>query len=170
MAELPLPLILTLKLDQKTFQYFDQLRQQHFPPERNYLSAHITLFHALPGNQDISIRQTLQASSSGVSRVPLTFPKPRFFGRGVAVEVDCLELVQFRNQLATVWSNWLNRQDQQRYQPHITIQNKTTPETARQLYEQFINEWKPFEGYGEGLLLWRYKGGPWELVDEFAFK
>lgn len=32
------------------------------------------------------------------------------------------------------------------------------------------NDWQPFEGYGEGLLLWYYLGGPWKLLDEFAFK
>jgi 2'-5' RNA ligase len=170
MSESSLPLILTLKLDQKTFSYFDQLRQQHFPPERNFLPAHITLFHALPGDQESSIQQTLQQFCSQTSVLSLAFPKLRFLGKGVAVKVDCPELVQLRQQLAKNWNGWLSRQDQQGYRPHITIQNKTTAETARQLYDQLVNEWQPFEGSGEGLLLWYYKGGPWELVDEFAFK
>ena len=47
----PAPLILTLKLDQASFTRLDALRQAHFPPERNWLSAHLTLFHHLPGDQ-----------------------------------------------------------------------------------------------------------------------
>lgn len=164
------PLILTLKLDQKTFSYFDQLRQQHFPPERNFLSAHITLFHSLPGEQKSSIQQTLQDFRSHISPLTLTFTTLRFLGKGVAVEVDCPELIQLRQQLATHWRDWLSRQDQQGYRPHITIQNKVTPDQARLLYDQLTSEWEAFQGTGEGLLLWYYKGGPWELANQFDFR
>ncbi len=53
------PLILTLKFDDRTFAVLDELRQQHFPRSRNVVPAHITLFHALPGEQEQPIRQTL---------------------------------------------------------------------------------------------------------------
>ena len=43
------PLILTLTLDEATQAYFNDLRRQHFPPNINYLAAHLTLFHHLPG-------------------------------------------------------------------------------------------------------------------------
>lgn len=164
------PLILTLKLDQKAFTYFDQLRQQHFPPERNFLSAHVTLFHSLPAEQKSSIQQTLQDFRSHISPLTLTFTTLRFLGKGVAVEVDCPELIQLRQQLATHWRDWLSRQDQQGYRPHITIQNKVTPDQARLLYNQLTSEWKSFQGIGEGLLLWYYKGGPWELANQFDFR
>ena len=42
------PLILTLRLDPESQARFDALRRAHFPPERNLLGAHVTLFHALP--------------------------------------------------------------------------------------------------------------------------
>ena len=163
------PLVLTLKLDQKSFAYFDSLRRQHFPAERNFLPAHVTLFHALPGEQELSIRQALQAFSSSTV-LPLTFSHLRFLGQGVAVEIDCPELVQLHQQLAAHWQGWLSRQDQQSYHPHITIQNKVTAIAARQLHDQLMGGWQAFSGYGEGLLLWYYRGGPWELVSEFAFK
>jgi 2'-5' RNA ligase len=169
MAESALPLILTLKLDQQTFSYFDQLRQQHFPRERNVLPAHITLFHKLPGDQALTIQETLQTICSHTPVLSLTFSTVRFLGQGVAIEVNCPNLVQLRQQLANGWSSWLTRQDQQGYRPHITIQNKTTPDNARQLYDQLSKNWTPLTGYGEGLLLWYYKGGPWELAGEFAF-
>ena len=170
MSELSLPLILTLKLDQSSFDYFDQLRQQHFPPERNFLPAHITLFHALPGEQKFNVQQTLQEHCAQTPVLSLTFPKLRFLGKGVAVEVDCPELIQCRQQLANIWQSWLSRQDQQGYRPHITLQNKTTADEARQLYDRLAQEWNPFKGRGEGLLLWSYKGGPWEFVNEFVFQ
>lgn len=169
MPESSVPLILTLKLDNKTFNYFDSLRKQHFPIEKNFLPAHITLFHALPGEEKDNIKQALQILCSHIPILPLTFPKLRFLGKGVAVEVDSPEVIQLRGQLAKNWNDWLSRQDLQGYRPHITIQNKTTPHEARQLYDRLTSEWTSFQGHGEGLLLWYYLGGPWELADEFPF-
>ncbi len=45
------PLILTLKMDDRSQERFDRLRELYFPPERNYLSAHLTMFHKLTGEQ-----------------------------------------------------------------------------------------------------------------------
>ena len=43
------PLILTLMLDAGTQAWLEALRRAHFPPGRNLVPAHVTLFHALPG-------------------------------------------------------------------------------------------------------------------------
>ncbi|MCU0570835.1 MAG: 2'-5' RNA ligase family protein [Oculatellaceae cyanobacterium Prado106] len=163
------PLILTLKFDSSTFKSLNQLRQQHFPPERNFLPAHITLFHALPGEEAASIQQTLQADCVQTAVLPLSFPQPQYLGRGVAIAIHSPPLVQLRQSLAARWNPWLTRQDQQGYRPHVTIQNKVDGQRARQLYQQLEQDWQPFEGYGEGLLLWYYRGGPWELLQEFSF-
>ncbi len=45
------PLILTARMEPAAQERFTALRTAHFPPSRNYLSAHITLFHALPGDE-----------------------------------------------------------------------------------------------------------------------
>jgi 2'-5' RNA ligase len=163
------PLVLTLKLDQSTFDRVNGLRQQHFPPERNFLPAHITLFHALPGDQVLPIQRHLQTLCADTSRMPLQFSQLRFLGKGVAIECSCSVLIQLQKNLMQFWKDWLTPQDRQNYRPHITIQNKVAPEEARMLYEQMQTNWHPFEGNGEGLLLWYYRGGPWELVEEFPF-
>ncbi|MEB3336690.1 MAG: 2'-5' RNA ligase family protein [Leptolyngbyaceae bacterium] len=163
------PLVLTLKLDPTTFERVNEWRQQYFPPERNFLPAHVTLFHALPGAQGLAIQQRLQELCAQTPRLPLHFPTLRFLGRGVAVELRSLEFVQFRQSLATSWRDWLSPQDRQGYRPHITIQNKVTSAEARRLYEHLLEQWHPWDGFGEGLLLWHYLGGPWELVQEFSF-
>jgi hypothetical protein len=164
------PLILTLKLDSIAFDVLDRLRQQHFPPDRNFLAAHITLFHKLPIEHELAIRKTLEDVCSTTPAVHLLFPTLRSLGRGVAIQVDCPELMRLRNHLAQQWNQWLSAQDKQRYQPHVTIQNKVTPSEAQYLYDQLTNGWNAFSGRGEGLLLWRYQGGPWELAHEFTFK
>ena len=120
------PLILTLKLDQHAFATMDNLRRAHFPPERNFIPAHITLFHALPGEQRESIEQTLDRVCSHMPPLELTFTQPRSLGRGVAITVASAELLGVRRQLASAWASWLSPQDSQRYQPHITVQNKVS--------------------------------------------
>jgi hypothetical protein len=168
-----LPLVLTLQLDRQTFQYFDQLRQQHFPAERNFLPAHITLFHSLPGEQEVVIAEVLKECCQHTMILPLLFSKPRFLGKGVAIDIDAPALLQLHYQLVKRWDKRLHtqltQQDRQGYRPHLTIQNKVAPDTARSLYERLVRDWHPLEGEGQGLLLWRYLGGPWELIEEFNF-
>lgn len=53
------PLILTLWLDDDAARHFNELRQRYFPRERNYLDAHLTLFHALPAVAEARIRADL---------------------------------------------------------------------------------------------------------------
>lgn len=167
MPESASALILTLGLDPVSFSCLNQLRQQHFPAEKNLLPAHITLFHTLPIEQQPSIQQTLPVLCAHLPVFELWFPGLRFLGRGVALEVDSPQLLQLRQRLAQTWKGWLTRQDRQNYRPHVTIQNKTTAEQARQLYNHLAPLWQPFSGYGTSLLLWYYQGGPWELAAEF---
>jgi hypothetical protein len=59
------PLILTLTFDERAFAFFEERRRRYFPPERNFIPAHLTLFHALPGEHLASIRQDIEAVASG---------------------------------------------------------------------------------------------------------
>ena len=163
------PYILTLKLDQHTFETLNMLRQTHFPAARNVVPAHITLFHALPSLHEAQIRQDLAHLASTTSPLALTFPAVRLLGRGVAVALTSATLVQLRQQLASRWQPWLSAQDRQPYQPHVTIQNKVTPEAARRLFARLEQTWEPLHGIGEGLIVWQYVGGPWEYVAEYRF-
>lgn len=168
MSNLP-PLILSLKLDDDTFAVVDALRAQYFPAERNFLPAHVTLFHALPGEQEAAVHQTLQALVADIPSFPLELPTVRLLGKGVALDLQCPPLIRLRRRLAGYWSALLSKQDRQPYHPHITIQNKVTPTEAQQLYQQLTATWRPLAGQATGLLLWRYVGGPWEFVDEYSF-
>ena len=163
------PLILSLKLDDHTFTVVDRLRAQYFPPERNFLPAHVTLFHALPGEHESAVQQTLAARASETSSFRVMLPKVRLLGKGVALDIECQPLLNLRRTLVSEWSEWLGRQDRQPYHPHITVQNKVTPDEAKQLYRTLSSTWQPLIGSATALLLWRYVGGPWEFVDEYPF-
>ncbi|MFC7737340.1 2'-5' RNA ligase family protein [Roseomonas sp. GCM10028921] len=165
----PAPLILTLRFDEAAFARLDALRRAHFPPERNLIPAHLTLFHALPGEAIEEIADNLRTACAGTPPVPLTFTGPRSLGRGVALEVEAPPLLRLRRLLAGHWSPWLTRQDAAGWRPHVTVQNKVTPEAARALLEGLAAGFTPWEARGEGLLLWHYRGGPWEAAGNFPF-
>ncbi|MFN8500311.1 2'-5' RNA ligase family protein [Kouleothrix sp.] len=163
------PLILTLKLDAPAFAVLDALRRAHFPAERNFIPAHLTLFHALPGEHEPAIRRALQLACAATPAPALRFERPVFLGRGVALLAESPELAVLRDRLAAGWAPWLSAQDRQRFRPHVTIQNKVAPEQARQLHTALAAGWAALPARGEGLLLWRYLGGPWEPVAEERF-
>jgi 2'-5' RNA ligase len=132
----PQPFIVTLKLDANTFALVEDLRQKYFPAARNVIPAHITLFHALPVKEEISLLATLDAVCSQTLALELSFPGLRLLGKGVAVEVSCSALLSLQKKLAAEWKQWMTPQDQQSFRPHITIQNKVRAEEARLLYEK----------------------------------
>ena len=163
------PLIVTLALDPATFATVDALRRQHFPPTLNHLSAHVTLFHRLPGGHEAAVADRLAATGAAVAPFPLTLPSIRFLGRGVAINIDCDGLLRVRAGLARMWGPWLTFQDQQGFWPHVTIQNKVDAAAAKGLYERLRATWTPVSGEATGLSLWWYRGGPWEAAGTFPF-
>jgi 2'-5' RNA ligase len=163
------PLIVTAKMDGDSSDLLGALRRQHFPPERNHLSAHITLFHHLPGERLDEIEDQLKITASRQYEFKLLFANVKFIGRGSVVEIESPPLVSLRNKLANHWSDWLTPQDRQKFAPHVTIQNKVAPEEARGLYEKLNESWQPRAGTATALQLWHYKDGPWQLANEFDF-
>jgi 2'-5' RNA ligase len=166
----PDPLILTLSLDPASFARLDALRRAHFPPERNLLSAHLTLFHALPGEALAEIRANLATLAAGTPPMPLAFAGLRSLGRGVAFTVESPPLAALRGMLVGAWHGWLTPQDRQGFRPHVTVQNKVSAEEARALLARLSAGFAAFEGQGTGLALWHYRGGPWEAVENFPFR
>lgn len=158
------PLILTAAFDPATQAVLESLRRAHFPPERNLVPAHCTLFHALPGAEDDAIRARLSGAAAEGAAV---LGPPRFTGRGVALAVAAPGLAALRAALAAEWRPWLSAQDAQAWRPHVTVQNKAPPDAARALHARLSAEWAPRPAQVEALLLWRYLGGPWEAAGRF---
>lgn len=163
------PLIVTAKLDAASFEFFDGLRRRYFPPERNFLSAHATLFHHLPGGEIIAVEDALRNIAASRAAIELEFSSVRFLGRGTAIEIESAALNTLRAKLASEWRDWLTVQDKQKFKPHVTVQNKVEAKEAKILFEQLKNGWEIRTGEALGLQLWHYRGGPWELAKEFIF-
>jgi 2'-5' RNA ligase len=169
LPEAAVPLILTLRLDAAAQGRFDAERAAHFPPERNYLSAHLTLFHHLPSAAAEAIGNRLRAVCESQPCFALEVHDLWMMGRGVAYRLRSLTLARLHAGLAEIWRDWLTPQDRQPLRPHVTIQNKAGAEQARALHDRLRTGFIPFEAHGTGLLLWHYRGGPWEPSATYPF-
>ena len=157
-------------MDDPSQERFDRLRRAHFPPERNFLQAHLTLFHHLPGDRTDEIVATVEETCREQDPLTLRAKGLLFMGRGVAYAFDAPELVALRRRLAEGWGPWLTPQDRQGFRPHVTVQNKVPAQEARALHERLREGFSPFEVGGEGLSPWRYMGGPWRPVVAYPFE
>lgn len=162
------PLILTLALHADDQARFERLRQLHFPPDRNLIPAHVTLFHHLPGQEIEAVRNAIDARCA-MPPFSVAVSGLRFLGRGVAYALESAALASLRAGLARDWDGWLTPQDRQGWRPHVTIQNKASPEAARALHANLQAAFAPFTVRAEGLDLWRYMGGPWKHQGRHPF-
>lgn len=152
-------LILTLHLDPESQRHFEALRQQYFPPERNQVPAHLTLFHTLPDTEGTT--EAIHQAAHAQRRFAAEVTGVRFLGKGVALALASPELLQLHRELATRFKEHLSAQDRQRLMPHIVVQNKTTAEEARALFAKLQRDFQPRAVESLGLDLWEYLGGPW---------
>jgi len=162
-------LIVTSELADADFAWLDRLRRAHFPPERNQLPAHLTMFHALPPSVEGEVRRSLARLASE--------PPPRAtveglmdLGGGVAFRVVSVELDAIRRELAAGFRGLLSAQDGGGWRPHVTIQNKVSPKEARALLARLEREFRPVTLRISGLGLHRYLGGPWERLETYSFR
>ena len=162
------PIILTLQFDSATADFFEHQREAHFPPALNRIPAHLTLFHALPGDDPEAI---LAAIAPHTRRPPFPVAVDALMplGRGVAYRIASEPLLALRKALAEPWRDVLTRQDRERFRPHVTIQNKVTPDAARATLAALEAEFTPFTATAEGLQLWHYRGGPWSPLAAVPF-
>jgi 2'-5' RNA ligase superfamily protein len=161
------PLILTLGINNEAQQYFDDLRRLYFPPERNFLKAHLTLFHLLP--DEPGIYDDLYQMAEKQPIFSLQAERIVSIGKGTAIKIKSQELMSLHRALQDRWLDFLSAQDKQKLWAHVTIQNKVSPETAGELQTLLNVSFKPFRFRASGFRLWRYLGGPWEELAFFKF-
>ena len=162
-------LILTAELGAEDFAWLEGLRRRHYPPGRNRVSAHLTMFHALPPSTEVEVRARLAQAAKMVA------PKARLegimdLGGGVAFRVASPDLDRVRDELADGLHGMLGPQDRGGWRPHVTIQNKVAPKIARVLIGSLERDFRPRPLTIRGLGLHRYRDGPWERLATFAFR
>lgn len=156
------PLIVTAHVAESDLEPFNLLRQKHFPPERNFLHAHLTMFHRLPGEYLGQVVERLTQAADTLGLITAEVSGVRHLGAGVAFSIASPELSSVHAQLKTAFASWLGPQDMQKWQPHITIQNKVPKAVADALHRELLANFRPYEIQMTGLDLWRYLSGPWQ--------
>ena len=164
------PFILTARLPADLHSWATGLRTEHFPPERNYLEAHVTLFHALPPQCRDEISEVLARIAAQTAPVPARLLGIMSLGGGTALKLESPAMLALRDEIAERFHGMLTKQDQHRPRLHVTIQNKVTSKEAKVLQAQLEGRVEERAFAFRGLELFRYRGGPWEKVRDFAFR
>lgn len=162
-------LIVTAGLGPEDFAWLDGERRTYFPPERNQLSAHLTMFHALPPSAEAEAARLL----SELSRRPpprATVAGLMNLGRGVAYRIASEDLEQVRGEIAEHFHGYLSAQDSQGWRPHVTVMNKAEPAAAKAVLRTLESQFGPRPLKIAALELHRYLGGPWERLGRWPFR
>jgi hypothetical protein len=162
-------LIITAELAQDDFSWIEGLRRAHYPRERNQVRAHLTMFHALPPSAEGEVRARLAQIVRRPAPIAM-IAGLMDLGGGVAFRVVSTDLDRIRAELADDLRGLLGAQDNRGWRPHITIQNKVAPKTARALKDSLERGFSPRPLGLRGLGLHRYLGGPWEPLANYPFR
>ncbi|KAE9986686.1 hypothetical protein EG328_005013 [Venturia inaequalis] len=171
----PQPFILTLRLDKASERVLTDVRTKYFPKHRNFLSGHLTLFHALPAAQKPVYHQVLTSLSTSTSPFTVGIKEPFPLGKkGVGLNVSSFKLRGLHDELLKRFRDEgveLTVQDQSRLRAHVTVQNKVGEEEAGRTLEEVKNMWVERAARAEGIVVWRYEtSGEWTFLKEFEFK
>ena len=150
--------------------WFDRQRRAHFPPERNHLPAHLTLFHHLPPGLAAEVSQRLRDETRGAPAPVARVAGLMSLGRGVAYRIESDDLSAIRARLAEAFAGMLLPQDAAAgWRAHVTVQNKVEPAEARALLATLQAGFQPRPVAIAGLAAYWYRGGPWEPLSRHMF-
>ena len=164
-----IPLLIVAELPRDVFAWADALRNRHYPPERNRLGAHVTLFHGLPPSAELAVVDLL----AELSRLPP--PEARVTGLmdldpGTAFAVDSPGMVALHTDMAERLHGLIQQKDTHPPRLHITVQNKVPATEARALQAELSRSFSPrsfrFRGFG----LYGWTGEIWRQTREFPFR
>lgn len=163
-------LIVTALLAPREQAFFDRLRRDHFPPERNQLAAHLTMFHAIPAMLEPELRQRLAGMAAELPPPAARVAGLMNLGGGVAFRIVSDELDAIRTELAEAFRGHLTQQDSHGWRPHITVQNKVNSTEAHALHDRLAAGFEPRALELAGLAYDHYAGGPWLPGRRYPFR
>ncbi len=163
------PLLIVAELPADIFPWADALRQAHYPPGRNRLGAHVTLFHGLPPSADAEVRALL-AELSRRGAPAATIGGVMDLGRGTAFAVDSPGMSDLHEEMAERLHGLVQPKDARPLRLHITIQNKVAPADARALQAAIAPSLQPRAFQFRGLGLYGWTGEIWRQDRVFPFR
>ncbi len=150
------PVLITAELPRDVLSWADGLRRSHYPPERNRLQAHVTLFHGLPPSAQGEARRLL-AECARAAPPEAMVAGLMDLGQGTAFAVESPEMEAIHAELVERLHGLVQQKDTQPLRLHITIQNKVAVGEARALQAELARSFRPrgFRFRGFGLYLWQ---------------
>ncbi|PNU04637.1 hypothetical protein A8V01_19315 [Novosphingobium guangzhouense] len=163
------PLLVTAELPPDLVGWADSLRRAHYPPERNRLRAHVTLFHALPPSVEGELIEVLGALARAAP------PRARIDGlmkldAGTALAIDSPDMVELHGAIAERMHGLLTDQDSRPLRLHVTIQNKVTRQAAQALQAQLRPTLHPIPFRFRGFGLYAWEAGLWRPIRLISFR
>lgn len=164
------PFIVTAELPADVLSWADALRRAHFPPERNHLVAHVTLFHAFAPSLREELRGVLARLSAEFAPPEATLDGLMNLGRGTALAIRSPGMLAIRAAIADQFHRALTRQDQHAPRLHITIQNKVEPAEAKRLQAELAPTLQPRRFAFPALGLHLYRNPHWDPVGTWPLR
>ena len=164
------PIIVTARVHPEDLVPFNRLRQENFPSEGNFLEAHVTIFHHLPGQHLARVQELVAEFVEDRTAPAAIVSGVRHLGAGVAFGIDSPGLLDLRAEMMGLFGSWPGPKDLQRWQPHITIQNKVPRAKADALFFRLRGEFEQRPIRIIGIDLSSYLGGPWRHEATVPFK
>jgi len=148
----------------------DALRRTHYPPERNRVPAHCTLFHAIPGMVSAELIQHLAALTAQTPPPRACIDRVIDLDSGTALGVLSPDLVVLRDGVADHFHGLLTGGDAVPLRLHVTIQNKVDRPTARALQRALGTSWRAVDTVIPALAVHRVVDGAWLPVGTWRFR
>ncbi len=164
------PFIVTAALPPDIQGWAEGLRRAHYPPERNHLHAHVTMFHSFAPSLLEELKDYLPAVTREFAPPEAAITGLMDLGTGTAIALQSEPLLTLREMIADHFHGSLTAQDLHEPRPHITIQNKVTKREARALQAELAPTIEPRSFTFPALELHLYRDGPWELIKRSAFR
>lgn len=164
------PLLVTAELPPDILEWADRLRRAHYPPERNRLPAHVTLFHGLPPSSNVEVRGLLAELARITPPPEARITGVMDLGRGTAFAVESPKTVALHEVLAERLHGVIQQKDARVLRLHITLQNKVRMEMARALQADLGRTFaaRTFRFHGFGLYQWHDE--LWRLSHVYPFR
>ncbi|TCM21642.1 2'-5' RNA ligase superfamily protein [Novosphingobium sp. PhB165] len=163
------PLLVTAELPADVLGWADALRRAHYPPERNRLRAHVTLFHALPSSVEaelVDVLADLARTAPPAARITGLMK----LSQGTALAVESPAMTELHARIAERMHGLLTDQDTRPLRLHVTIQNKVPSTEARALQAELEPRLEPVNFRFRGFGLYAWEDGLWREIRLVKFR
>jgi hypothetical protein len=167
---MPAPFIVTAELPGDLFAWADGLRRAHYPPERNRLAAHVTLFHAFAPSLREELGRVLGQFAGEYARPSARIDGLMNLGKGTALAIHSPQMLAIREHIAEHFHGALTAQDSHTPRLHITIQNKVTSQEAKALQRSLAATLTPRDFLFPALGLHLYCETHWDSQGLWPFR